>query len=90
MIATRTGRGYLLLAQDGGMFSFGDSQFFGSLPGLGWCPGPRALSFAATPNGTGGYWMLLSDGEVLPFGDAKAWGDPAATHTLAVALAAAQ
>jgi hypothetical protein len=90
MIATRTGRGYLLLARDGGMFSFGDSQFFGSLPGLGWCPGPTALSFAPTPNGTGGYWMLLSDGQVLPFGDAKAWGEPASTHSVAVALAAAQ
>jgi hypothetical protein len=89
MIATPNGGGYLLLASDGGLFSFGNSKFLGSLPGAGWCPGPTALSFAQTP-AAGGYWMLLSDGQVVPFGNAKAWGEPAATHAKAVALAAAQ
>ena len=90
MIATRNGGGYLLLARDGGLFSFGNSRFFGSLPGMGWCPGPTALSFAQTPKGNGGYWMLLSDGQVVAFGNAKPWGQPATTHAKAVALAAAQ
>jgi hypothetical protein len=89
MIATPTGRGYLLLARDGGLFSFGDSHFLGSLPGKGWCPGPAALAFAQTPK-AGGYWMLLSDGQVLPFGNANPWGQPATTHAKAVAIAAAQ
>ena len=53
------------------MFSFGDSKFLGSVPGAGWCPGPKALAFAQTP-ATGGYWMLMSDGQVVPFGDAGA------------------
>jgi hypothetical protein len=89
MIATPTGHGYLLLARDGGLFSFGDSTFLGSIPGAGWCPGPTALAFAQTP-ATGGYWMLLSDGQVVPFGNARGWGQPSATHQTAVALAAAQ
>ena len=89
MISTPTGKGYLLLARDGGLFSFGDSRFDGSLPGTGWCPGPTALSFARTPT-SHGYWMLLSDGQVVPFGAAEDYGEPAAAHTRAVALAAAQ
>ncbi len=88
MIATPDGSGYLLLASDGGLFSFGHAPFAGSIPGAGWCPGPTALAFAQTPIG-GGYWMLLSDGQVVAFGNATAWGEPAATHTTAVALAAA-
>ena len=89
MIATPNGGGYLLLASDGGLFSFGNSEFHGSLPGAGWCPGPTAIAFAQTP-ASGGYWMLLSDGQVVPFGNAKAWGEPAATQARAVALAAAR
>jgi hypothetical protein len=89
MIATPNGGGYLLLASDGGLFSFGNSEFLGSLPGTGWCPGPTAIAFARTPLG-GGYWMLLSDGQVVAFGNAKEWGEPAATHTKAVALASGQ
>jgi len=89
MIATRNGGGYLLLARDGGLFSFGYSHFLGSLPGKGWCPGPTALSFAQTPDAPG-YWMLLSDGQIVPFGGAKQWGQPATTKSPAVALAAAQ
>ena len=27
--------GYWLVAKDGGIFSFGDAKYFGSLPGLG-------------------------------------------------------
>ena len=60
------------------------------MPGLGWCPGPTALSFAQTPKGNGGYWMLLSDGQVLPFGNAMDYGEPATTHDQPVALAAAR
>jgi hypothetical protein len=91
MISTPTGKGYTLLANDGGLFSFGDSQFLGSLPGTGWCPGPKALAFARTPNpGAPGYWMLLSDGQVLAFGRAASYGQPSTSHAKAVALAAAQ
>jgi hypothetical protein len=30
MAATPSGRGYWLVARDGGIFSFGDARFFGS------------------------------------------------------------
>jgi hypothetical protein len=33
MSATPTGRGYWLVAFDGGIFTFGDAGFFGSRPG---------------------------------------------------------
>ena len=35
---TSTGNGYWLVASDGGIFSFGDSTYYGSLPGLGFHP----------------------------------------------------
>jgi hypothetical protein len=31
MASTPTGRGYWFVASDGGLFSFGDTRFFGSL-----------------------------------------------------------
>ena len=30
MVATPTGRGYWLIARDGGIFSFGDAAYYGS------------------------------------------------------------
>jgi hypothetical protein len=33
MRSTPSGRGYWLVASDGGMFSFGDARFFGSMGG---------------------------------------------------------
>ena len=34
MAATPDGMGYWLVGSDGGLFSFGDATYFGSLPGL--------------------------------------------------------
>jgi hypothetical protein len=33
MVATASGRGYYLVAADGGIFSFGDARFAGSMGG---------------------------------------------------------
>src|SRR5690349_12479120 len=57
--ATPTGKGYWLVAADGGIFTFGDAHFYGST-------GSRALNqpivgMAATPNGRG-YWLVAADG----------------------------
>src|SRR5258707_875915 len=66
---TRTGRGYWLVASDGGIFSFGNARFYGST-------GATVLystiaGMATTPGGRG-YWLASGDGRVFPFGDATA------------------
>jgi hypothetical protein len=71
MARTPDGRGYWEVASDGGIFSFGDAQFFGSMGG-------RALAqpvtgMAATPDGRG-YWEVASDGGIFSFGDAQFFG----------------
>ena len=65
------GGGYWLVAADGGVFSFGDATFYGSL-------GNKVLNkpivgIAATPDG-GGYWLVAADGGVFSFGDATFYG----------------
>jgi hypothetical protein len=69
MVPTTTGRGYWLIATDGGMFSFGDARFHGSVPGV-LPPGRRLdgaiVSAAVHPAGSG-YWLLGSDGGVFSF-----------------------
>ena len=71
MASTPSGRGYWLVASDGGMFSFGDAGFFGST-------GDRVLNkpivgMASTPSGRG-YWLVASDGGMFSFGDAGFFG----------------
>jgi hypothetical protein len=76
---TSTGNGYWLVASDGGLFSFGDSSYYGSLPGLGFHPAgsklPQSLNapiVGMVPTATGqGYFMVASDGGVFAFGDAQ-------------------
>ena len=72
--------GYWLVASDGGIFSFGDAPFFGSIPGLGFAPAgtPGAVKKLNAPivgmvpsADGGGYFMVASDGGVFAFGDAQ-------------------
>jgi hypothetical protein len=71
MAATADGGGYWLVASDGGVFSFGDARFYGSMGGL---PLNRPIvGMAATADG-GGYWLVASDGGVFSFGDARFYG----------------
>jgi hypothetical protein len=72
---TRSGKGYWLVAADGGVFTFGDAEFFGSVPGM---KAPISLSqpvvgMSATPDEKG-YWLVAADGGVFTFGDAKFFG----------------
>jgi hypothetical protein len=71
MAATPDGGGYWLVASDGGVFSFGDAQFFGSTGGL--VLNKPIVGMAATPDG-GGYWLVASDGGIFSFGDARFFG----------------
>jgi hypothetical protein len=71
MMATPSGHGYWLLAGDGGLFSFGDAGFFGSLPGR------QVRASVAGGHATrtgGGYLMVTKGGVVYSFGDAPQLG----------------
>ena len=69
--ATSDGGGYWLVASDGGVFNYGDAEFFGSRGGQ--ALNKPIVGMAATPDG-GGYWLVASDGGVFSYGDAKFFG----------------
>lgn len=56
--------GYYLAASDGGVFSIGGAQFYGSMGGKNLSAPVRAI--ASRPDGNG-YWLLGSDGAVYSF-----------------------
>ena len=63
--------GYWEVASDGGIFSFGTANYYGSMGGK---PLTKpVVGIAATPDG-GGYWEVASDGGVFAFGDAQYYG----------------
>ncbi len=63
--------GYWVLGSDGGIFSYGDAAFHGSVPGAG-VQADSAL-MATTPS-SNGYWILGTDGGIFSFGDAAFHG----------------
>jgi len=71
MAATPTGHGYWEVAADGGIFTFGNAQFYGSASGMNL--GAAVSSMALTPTG-GGYWIMAANGAVASFGDAQPEG----------------
>jgi hypothetical protein len=73
MAATPSGGGYWLTQAGGGVYSFGDAVFYGSMPGLGIAPTSPIVGMAATPDGNG-YWLVAADGGVFSFGDARFFG----------------
>ena len=65
---TATGGGYWLTAADGGVFSFGDAQFRGSLPLV--LPGVTLNGPVTDVVGVGaGYVLVAEDGGVFNFSD---------------------
>src|SRR5258708_5397165 len=76
MAATPTGRGYWLVARDGGIFSFGDARFYGSTGSIRL--NRPILAMAASPTGNG-YWFVASDGGIFSFGDARFYGSTGAS-----------
>jgi uncharacterized repeat protein (TIGR01451 family) len=71
MAATPDGRGYWEVASDGGIFAFGDAQYYGSMGGRPL--NTQVVGIASTPGG-GGYWEVASDGGIFAFGDAQYHG----------------
>jgi hypothetical protein len=76
MASTPDGKGYWIVDSDGGVFSFGDAAFAGSMGGTRL--NAPVIGVAATGDG-GGYWLAASDGGVFAFGDATFGGSMATT-----------
>jgi hypothetical protein len=86
MVASPDGKGYLMVAQDGGVFAFGDAQYHGSCPAIGSCNGTVV---AVIPNkGETGYWVVTSTGHVYGFGTGSL-GQPAGQNSSPITGAAA-
>ena len=63
----RAGQGYWLVAADGGIFTFGDAPFYGSLGGTRL----NAPIVGGSPTtARDGYWLLGQDGGIFSFGNA--------------------
>ena len=84
--ATPSDGGYYMVGADGGLFAFGDAQFFGALPGVLGKAGLNEpiVAITVTPSSQG-YRMVAADGGVFTFGDAVFWGSvpqalPPGTH----------
>ena len=71
MAATPDGGGYWLVASDGGIFSFGNAQFFGSTGALHL---NAPIVGMAPTHDDAGYWLVASDGGVFTYGDAPFFG----------------
>ncbi len=78
---TKDGNGYWLAQAGGGVFSYGDAHFYGSLPGEKIVPAAPIVGIAATPDGNG-YWLVGADGGVFGFGDAKFYGSLPGEHVV--------
>jgi hypothetical protein len=77
MAASPDGQGYWLVASDGGVFSFGDARFYGSLGGIHLAK--PVVGVAASPNGEG-YWLAGSDGAEFVFGSARFYSSTGRIH----------
>jgi hypothetical protein len=68
---TSSGHGYWLVGSDGGIFTFGSAQFYGSTGALTL----QRPVVGMTPTGNrGGYWLVASDGGIFSFGNAGYFG----------------
>ena len=72
MAATPDGKGYWLVASDGGIFNYGDAAVLRARPAACRLNKP-IVGMAATPDGKG-YWLVASDGGIFSYGDAKFYG----------------
>jgi hypothetical protein len=84
MAPTPNGGGYWLAQAGGGVYSFGDAMFHGSLPGIGVVPGAPIVAMAATADG-GGYWLVDAQGGIYAFGDAFFEGSLPGLHVIPAA-----
>jgi hypothetical protein len=86
MAATPGGGGYWLVASDGGIFAFGNAQFYGSTGNIQL--NKPIVGMTAAPDG-GGYWFVASDGGVFSYGSAEfagSLGDAGVTDAAGISL----
>jgi hypothetical protein len=72
LVPTLDGKGYLLVAADGGVFAFGDAASLGTCAAPGHCAG--AVVAAIDDPAASGYWLVTATGHVYGFGHARALG----------------
>ncbi|HET9773083.1 MAG TPA: metallophosphoesterase [Acidimicrobiia bacterium] len=77
---TAGGSGAWMAGIDGGVFTFGDATFFGSMGGRRL--NQPIVGMAPTPSGRG-YWLVASDGGIFSFGDARFFGSMGGTPLVA-------
>ncbi len=65
------GHGYWLVGSDGGIFTFGSAQFYGSTGSLRL---QRPVVGIVPTGDEGGYWLDASDGGVFAYGDTRFYG----------------
>ena len=71
MSPTASGNGYWLVAKDGGIFTYGDAKFLGSMGSTRL--NQPVFSMAPTKDGRG-YWLVAYDGGIFTFGNAGFYG----------------
>ncbi len=67
MAGDGTTAGYWIAGRDGGVFTYGNASFEGSMGGKALAA--PVVGMSSTPSGKG-YWLVASDGGVFTFGDA--------------------
>ncbi len=72
---TPDGKGYWLVASDGGVFTYGDARFYGSTGRMHL--NQPIVGMAPAPDGKG-YWLVASDGGIFTFGSARFHGSTGA------------
>ena len=77
MAAAPGGKGYWLVASDGGIFAYGDATFYGSTGSMHL--NQPVVGMAAAPGGSG-YWLVASDGGIFAYGQAAFWGSTGSLH----------
>jgi hypothetical protein len=73
---TPSGNGCWLVGADGGVFGFGDAQYYGSTAALSLVS--PVVGLEPTPDHHG-YWLYAADGGVFAFGDAGYYGSAGGT-----------
>jgi hypothetical protein len=76
MAPDATGHGYWIAGDDGGVFTYGDAGFHGSMGGTPL--NSAVVGMASTPDGLG-YWLVAADGGIFAFGNAPFYGSAGAT-----------